>query len=284
MADIYNYLDYRKYLNDRYEELKDAEGVSHRILGKRGGFDPGLFSKVVTGQRDISMKMVGKFIDAFNMSEKEEDYFEVLVLFNQANTHSEKKYHLERLLSFSKCKVKKLVENQYEYYDKWYYSAVRELLHYYPFAGDFEDLADTLIPKIKVREAKKAIELLVGLDMVTQNEEGQYVLTDALITSGYETHSTAINNYVLSGISMAQDALDLFKPHERNLSSITFNYTEEELPELIEKFRSFRKDLMQMITRTPKANRVFQFNMQLFPLSMPYPKPVRPGPKKGGKK
>ena len=45
--------------------------------------------------------------------------------------------------------------------------------------------------------------------MIKQDKEGKYYLTDSLITSGYETQSTAINNYVLSGISMAKDALDL---------------------------------------------------------------------------
>ncbi len=284
MIELYNYLDYRQYLNDRYEELKEKEGVSHRILGKKGGFDPGLFSKVVSGQRDISLKMVFKFIEAFNLNEKEEQYFEKLVLFNQANTHTEKKHYLEELLSFKKCNVKKIIVDQYEFYDKWYYSAVRELLHFFPFDGDFEDLADMLEPKIKLREAKKAVELLEKLEMIKKDESGKYVLTDSLITSGYETQSTAINNYVLSGITMAKDALDRFKSYERNLASITFNYTEEDLPELIEKFRAFRKDLMQMVSKTPNPNRVFQFNMQLFPLSSPYPRPIKPGPKKGGKK
>ena len=100
MADIYHYLDYRTYLRDAYLDLKRSRpsGFTHRRIGQKGGFDPGLFSKVIQGQRNISAKLLPGFCRAFGLEGDEARYFHCLVRFTQADSEAERR-ELERELA-----------------------------------------------------------------------------------------------------------------------------------------------------------------------------------------
>ena len=265
---IFEYLDYRKYLNDYYEiKRKREKGFTHRKIGQLGGFDPGLFSKVITGQRDISLKMIVKFLEAFPLAnEKEEEYFELLVRFNQAVTHSEKKFYLESLMLHRDPKIQHVDEAQYEFYDKWYYTAVRELLHLVPFDGDYQALGKKLNPPIGTRQVKKAIQILEKLDFIKPTKKG-YEVTQKVLTSGYETKSVAVNNHVINSLELSKEALDRFADDQKNLSSITFTFKEDEFDNIVTKVREFRRELMAYISDSDGEDRVYQMNMQLFPVS-----------------
>ncbi len=266
---IYEYLDFRKFLNDYYEARRKVESsFTHRKIGQLGGFDPGLFSKVITGQRDISLKMIVKFLDAFPLNnEKEEEYFELLVRFNQASAHSEKKFFLERLLAFREAKIQTVDEAQYEFYDKWYYTAIRELLHITSFDGDFQALGKKLNPVVGARQVKKAIQILEKLGFIEEDGEKGYRVTQNILSSGYETRSVAVNNHVLNSLELSKEALDRFADDQKNLSSITFTFNESNFEDIVERIRNFRRELMKFISDCEGEDRVYQLNMQLFPVS-----------------
>lgn len=102
MPDIYRYSDYRKYLRDAYLELKRSRpsGFTHRRIGQKGGFDPGLFSKVVQGQRNISGKLVPGFCRAFGLAGEEARYFHCLVRLGQADSDEDRSRAEDELASF----------------------------------------------------------------------------------------------------------------------------------------------------------------------------------------
>lgn len=85
---------------------------------------------------------------------------------------------------------------QYAYYEKWFYSVIREVLAFYPFKADFRQLARMLEPPISAAEAKKAIKLLADLKLIHKNEDGFNKKTDPVITPGYDTRSLAVNQFI----------------------------------------------------------------------------------------
>ncbi len=90
------------------------------------------------------------------------EYFASFVHFNKAKTDRECKQHYERLLALKGINTYTLEKNQYEFFQKWYYSAILTLLDFYPFRHDYKALAAKLSPPITESQARKAVSPRLG--------------------------------------------------------------------------------------------------------------------------
>ena len=176
------------------------------------------------------------------------------------------------MMSFKEAKIKIVDAEQYEYYDKWYYTAVREVLNFYPFRDNYPELAKLLTPPITPTEAKQAIKLLERLQLIKRDDSGIFRLTDALITTGYGAQSVCINNHIINTLDLAKKAIDRFEREERNFSWVALSISEEGYNAIIEELRAFRRKMMSIINQDEKPDRAYLFNFQVIPLSKPYRK------------
>ncbi len=288
MANIFEYTDYRLYLKAAYaERRKENAKFSYRYIAAKVGFaSPGFFSNVLAGDRDISLKLVIKFSELFNLKRKEKEYFEILVLFNKANSGGEKKEYLDRLMAMRGSQIKKVEAHQWEYFEKWHNTAVRELIALRPFRGDFKALAAMIQPPISVPEARKSIELLLNLGLIRKGPDGVFERTDALLTAGDEISRTLIDSFQVQSMDLAKQALEKLPTGSRNFSTLTLSVSSATYAAMIEELRNFRKRLMELARNSDDVDRVYQMNFHVFPVTV---LPVRtPGPLKlvpsGGKK
>ena len=170
---IFNYTDYRNYLADYYKDQKSRNTYfSYRYFaGKAKISSIGLYKDVVSGKQSLSRRAISKFSEAMGHSKREAEYFEAMVFFTDASTVEERKLYFERMMTYHEAKARVIDASRYEYYSHWYYSAIRALISFFPFDGSiFASLANKLSPSIKTEQAKKAIEVLDRLGMITRNE------------------------------------------------------------------------------------------------------------------
>jgi uncharacterized protein (TIGR02147 family) len=273
MIDIYQYTEYRKFMRDFYEaEKAHNPHFSHRYVAMKVGFkSSGFFAKILQGKTNISAKLALRFADFLKLKKREADYFEQLVLFDQAKTESEKQRRFEKMLSFHRSEVKILEAFQYEYFRKWYTIALRELLAFYPFDGDYKALGKMLDPPITAAQARKAVALLEKLGMVCKDSGGVYRQTNAVISTGYDATSMAIHNFLVSSLGLAQESIDRFPRAERDVSTLVMHFSRGMYDTVSEKLKNFRRELLEAVKNDPDpADRVYQFNFQMFPLSRQY--------------
>lgn len=270
-VDIFAFLDYRQYLEAYYRARKAADKkFSHRFIGKEGKFDPGLFSKILQGKRDISPSMVFRLATLLKLNRKETEYFQGLVLYNQARLHSERNHHYEKLIALRGAHAKPVEQHQYRFYGKWHYSALRALLDFRATDGsDCDRLARQLVPAVKPAEVREGLELLEKLGLAERDAHGRYRVRDSLITTGYGNAALNANNFVLESLELAKGAIDRFPATARNLSTATFSIPRARYPHYEARIRAFRRELMAEIEKEKGADIVYQLNLQLFPLSQP---------------
>jgi uncharacterized protein (TIGR02147 family) len=262
VTDIYSYLDYRIFL----KEL--LPGFTHRELGEKGGFDPGLVSKVLNGQRNLSPRMANRFATAFGLEGRPVKFFELLVLFNQARLPSERKQRLAELLAYGKERVSPITRLQHRYYERWHHVAIRELINCGLWNGEnYKQLGELLQPAISAHEARQAIELLLELGMIKRDSRSRFCVTDPLISSGYEGQPVGVNTFIQQGLVLAHESIDRFPAAERNLSTLTISASEPMRQEIVRRLRKFRREILELVENDPRPERVFQMNFQVFPLS-----------------
>ncbi|HKP95605.1 MAG TPA: TIGR02147 family protein [Fibrobacteria bacterium] len=280
MVNIFDYIDYRQYLRDAYAERRaESAKFSYRyIAGKVGFASPGFFANVLAGKKDISLKLVLKFADLFRLGRKEKDYFEALVLFTKATGTSEKKEYLDRLLAMRGPGVKKVEAHQWEYFEKWHHTAVRELIALRPFRGDFRALAAMVNPPITVPEARKSIELLERLGLIRKGMDGSYERTDAAISAGDAISQALISAYQVQAMDLAKYAMDNLPSGTRNFSTLTMSVSAPTYEAMLEELRGFRRRLLEMAEKSEDVDRVYQMNFHVFPLTT-LPAPAAPAPR-----
>jgi uncharacterized protein (TIGR02147 family) len=275
MQSVFEYSDYRKFLLDFYREKKAGQkGFSHRHIAEKVGFKSGgHFSQILSGTANISITFIERLADFLELKRRERLYFQNMVLYNQAKVLSDKKRFFEKMMSFRESLVRTVSGQEYEFYDKWYYTAIRELLSFYPFSGDYEDLSRMLVPAISSAEARGAISLLERLELIRRDGAGLYRPSEALITTGYEAQSVCINNFVFNTLALAQRAIDEIDKKERSLSWVALSVSPSGYDAIVEELRQSRRRIMDIAKNDEHPNRAYLFNVQMFPLSRPFPGP-----------
>lgn len=268
MINIYDYLDYREYLRDYYVEAKKSKPFfSYRFIGNHVGMDSSYVIKVLQRGLHISSKKIDAFIKLLDLDGPGGEYFEALVHFGRAKSVSQQKIYFERLFSLSSVKAHRLEQHQYEFFQKWYYSAVWAIINCLPFDGDYHALAENCMPAITVWEAKRSVRLLEKLELIKKNDDGKYHTTGQNVTTGYKWLSQVVENNQREMIRLAGESLSSFDKKERDISSVTLGIDEKVLPEIQEHIRQFRMSLIKIVNSYAGTGRVYQLNVQLFPLS-----------------
>jgi uncharacterized protein (TIGR02147 family) len=269
MDKIFTYSDYRKFLKDAYTSRKSIDiKFSYRFIAKEAGFNSSsYFLKIIGGSRDISLDLALRLADVFKLKKQEKEYFGLLVQFNQAKTHSEKSHYYEKLGAFRKSKSKLISPDEFEIFDKWYYVAIREMLAFHHFKGDFQSLARKLIPSITPGEAVKAIHLLERLGFIRKDSQGRYRKADLVISTGSEWQAMSVAGFQLQSLELARKAFDNMPRSARDISTLTLSISAEVLAEVKERIKKCREEILELSRDERGADGVYQLNMQFFPLS-----------------
>jgi uncharacterized protein (TIGR02147 family) len=268
MKSVFEYLEYRDFLKDFYEEKKSERSFfSYRLFGTKVGMDASYLAKVLIKHRHISNTSIGKIISFCGLSEREAEYFETMVYFVKAKSHRESKLLFEKLLSLKNVSASTLIESQYDFYQKWYHSTIRSILEFYDFRGDYKALAGQLSPKISAKEAKDSIRLLEKLQLIKKDPAGRYHMTDRAITTGPQWHTLAIQAFQEETIRLSLESLSRHPKKHRDISTVTMNINEQNFQEIKERIKEFRSAVIKYVNEQSSPDRVVQLNMQLFPLS-----------------
>jgi uncharacterized protein (TIGR02147 family) len=269
MINVFDYFDYRKLLKDLYKDHKAQKPYfTYRYLMQKSGMhSAGFFTKILQGKSNISNSSIFKLAEAFQLTKLETTFLQLLVLFNQAKTASEKQHCFEKIVAIKKSRVKTLEPFQFELFDKWYYVAVREVLDFHPFSMDYKELAGMLYPPIKPQEAEMAIKVLEKLGLIKRNPQGVFERLDTIVSTGDEWESMAIEHYQSETLDLAKQAIYRVPKAFRDISTLTLSISEATMPRVREKLKEYRKELLDLAKNDAFADRVYQLNMQLFPLS-----------------
>jgi uncharacterized protein (TIGR02147 family) len=271
MINIFDYIDYRRYLSDYYEDKKrTSSAFSHRWFARKAGFSSPVFLKqVIEGERNLTENMLQKFIKGLALNQKESRYFQNLVGFNQAKTAVKKQEHYSILRSMMHMVDERmLTPHLYDYFNYWYTPVVRELLCLYDFSNDYCRLAESMHPAIKEQEAASAVSLLKRLKLIERAPNGGWRQCDEALATHNELISSAIRSFNRQMIEHAISALNALPVHQRYASGITLTCSEQLYQALIAEIEAFRERAVALVSRNDKPHtRVMQLNVQLFPVS-----------------
>ncbi len=270
---IFDYLDYRRFLQDFYAKRKEENpAFSYENFARKAGLkSKGMVHDILTGKRQLSKDSLFKVADALVLDEKSLTYFELLVGYGQAKSLKEKSFFFRKLKDQSpRTRIRKIRDDCYEFYSQWYYNTLRELLPLIRFTGNHESLGALLNPPVSAVQARKAVELLLRLGLLEKTRTG-FRQVDRLITSGEDVEEMALRDFHLQNMALAAESIDKVPRAERDHSCLIVGFSKGGFETLKTEIQSFRKRVLKMSEEDPKPTRVFHVNFLVFPTTKELP-------------
>jgi uncharacterized protein (TIGR02147 family) len=268
---VFDHLDFRVFLAAWFGWKKATNArFSHRMFARLAGQkSPSLLHHVIAGDRNLTAATVQAFAAAMKLNPAENRFFGLLVALGQAETDRERNEAWEGIAATRQFREARRIEGAaMEYLAHWYYPVVRELAYRADFRPDPEWIGRTLRPTIAPSKAKKALETLLEVGLLRAEADGRVVPADATVVTPHEVAGLAVHNYHHGMLERAQEAIAAFDPSERHFGGVTVAVPQSLIARLKEEVSSFQERILYLCdTAAEPKDRVYQLNLQLFPLS-----------------
>ena len=275
MVSVYSYIDYRRFLKDRFAELKrERKRFSFRAFSRQSGGKSSAFLKLVMdGKRNLAKSGIEMVVRGFKLSAKERRYFELLVGLNQATNNEEKDRYFREILGNRRfVAAKPLAATQFFLFSHWFYVAVLEAVRIDgPKRRDAKWLQKSIHPTVSIKQVKRAVKDLKGLGLLEEDRNGGLKRLDPMLTTEDEVRSVSVANFHVQMSQMAARAVMKDDARDREFSALTVAVSAEEFQKAkteIQKFRRKLHSILESKKGSPKTT-VAHLNIQLFKLTKP---------------
>lgn len=258
--------NYRKYLQDALaQRCAKNPNYSMRAFAKQVGISPSHLSRVMNGKKDISPIAALRIANHLKLKPADMENFLDLVGWETSEGHT-KELIAGRLEARSKeLKRKTLRLEAFRLIADWYHLPLLELAGARGFKSDSRWIAAKL--GISVAEAKSAVNLLVSLKLLAQDEKGKLTRVDgASVETPDDITSVAVRKHHEQMSLKAASAVHEQDTHEREFQSLQFPFDEKKIKRLKEMVREFSQKIEKEF-KSSQATEIYQMNLQFFRLT-----------------
>lgn len=265
---VLDYDDYREYAKDVLEGIRETRPLlSLRHFAKCIGLDAGNLVKLVQKERHLPDRCLAPLIVELGLNRRDSLYLEHLVAFGKARTSEQTRTAYERLLDLKFAKPEVVGREQYAFYKDWKCTAVLAMLHLNGIRPTETVIAGLLEPRSTAEEVAKVLRLLETLGLTKRARGGKWVACKSLITTGEAWKDVGIRAFQKETLRLAERAMERIPREERDISTLTVTLGEKELAKVRDMAREFRRAVLDVASNASAADRVWQLNLQVFPLS-----------------
>ena len=268
MKDIVEYTDYRKYIQDYYDERKRTSAFSWHAFAQKAGFSSDVYLKYVCeGKKNLSVGSAGSVANAMGLVGFEYDYFVLMVSYAHAKNDSAKRAAFEERCALAQAhKIRVLGDEEFNYFKSWKNSVIRELAPHMPGAKPL-DMARACKQKISAAEVSETLDFLIKAKLLKKDKSGNYQQTDkAIKMAPVEAVPLAARDLQRQMGEFAIQSLDL-PLSERVMSGYTLGLTHRAYERIKKEMEDFWRRIVAIATEDDETDCVYRLNMQLFPMS-----------------
>ena len=268
MKEIVEYTDYRKFIQDYYDERKRCSAFSWHAFAQKAGFSSDVYLKYVCeGKKNLSIASAGSVASAMGLVGFEYDYFILMVSYAHAKSDTAKRAAFEERCALAQAhKIRVLGKEEFDYFKSWKNSVIRELAPHMPGAKPLE-MAHACKQKITATEVSETLDFLVKAKLLKKDRNGNYVQTDKAIVMGdVDVVPVVARDLQRQMGEFAIQSLPL-PLSERVMSGYTLGLTDRAYERIKKEMKDFYRRVVAIATEEDEADRVYRLNLQLFPMS-----------------
>lgn len=274
------FTNYREFLREYYEyrraQTRDSlRPYSYATFAAAADIkSPNYLKLIIEGQRNLSRPMAKKFARAMGLSKEESDEFTALVDYTQAAEPLERNRNLKALSDLRVRRQLKSGEINAEAWEKvpgWVTWVLYALTDQQNVTFDPETLHALMRGKARLEEIRRSLDRLLASGELIRDSQTLEVRKGRELMNGSESVPVALVRKLQAElIYLGLESLFHDLPQDREFGAQTMALTEDEFEVLKFELRQFRKRWAKDVgvaRKVSKGHRVFQLNIQLFPVT-----------------
>lgn len=270
---IFGYIDFRAFLNDRLDELKRQNAkYSQRYFCKRLGIRSNSYLQlIIKGKRNLTDALFENLVIEIGLTTREKLFFRDLVAYGQAKTTTQGVAALQKLRRNKHfVKVHNLELDRFDYYADPLTLTLRELVAVKGFKEDPHWIMQRVPYKTTPLQIRDAIESLIRYGHLLRDENKSLKVAHKHQETGSQLGAVPIRSYHLNMLRMAGESMEL-PTDQRYFQGLTMSIPKNTYDEIVEQFALFQDRIRAIVDASGEAEGVYQLQMALFPLTkQPY--------------
>lgn len=267
--DVYTYHDYRLFLRDLLQHLKQSERLSTRQVAKASGVSESYLSMVVSGQRRLSEDQLNKLVPTLQLERSEASYLSWLITVVEAESPEAQLEALKKIQRFRQYRNMNPLEIEtYKYLEHWYHIAIRELAQLPGFKADPKWIQENLRYKVGLPEIKQALQFLFEHGFLHQTSDGSFAKPEKLIQCKTGVLKPALTKFHTEMLQLAAQSISEIPSQERNISAYTGAIPADKVEEARAILDEARRRIVELAQSTGSgSDTVYHFGFLAFPLT-----------------
>lgn len=269
MKPIVEYTDYRKVVQDYYEDCKRRFSFTWREFAEKAGFSSVVYLKYVgEGKKNLSASGATQTAQAMGLEGFERTYFELLVAYAHAKDDDSRKAIFAKICALAdEHRVKFAGRDDFEFFSSWKNIVLREIAPAMPGAKPLE-MAKARKPAITAAEVTEILKVLTKSGLLEKDSEGTYRQTDrTLFMDSFGVKDLVAKDLQVQMGELAVDAAKNMHKEERCMTGVTFGLTARSRERIEHEIAEFTRRMAAIAAEEEETEQVFRLNLQFFPLS-----------------
>ena len=234
---------------------------------------PNYLKLVTTGEKNLTPENIVRFSKALELDSHESDYFEALVLFNQARESLQKQFYQDRLTRL-KARMggevgKTLEEFEFEVMSSWLHHVLMVMTNIKGFLLSPPWIKRQLFDQANEEEIRRIYDQLFAMGLLKKEDNGVVKQTYKQVKTKPVMRRLSAKLFHEGILKRAIEGLHIGKPEDREYTSLLVGISEDQLPEIKKRIREFVKDLNDLALENPEPDQIYSFSVAAFPMSKP---------------
>lgn len=273
------YTDFREYLKDyfahrRHLTARDLRPYSYSDFSAAADIkSPNYLKMIILGQRNLSPDMVKKFAKALKLDKQQQEEFEFLVLYGQEKDPLTRNKFLKKLCEIRSTNALdqgQIDEVTWEKVPSWLSWVLYAMIDQEGVSFDPASLKKYLRNVSSEKQIQLALDKLIASHDIIIDEQNRAHKKNHMISNADKISPALIRKLQSELIYLGLESLYRDEPTEREISGFTLAMTAEEYSWVRHELRKVRKEIqtkLMMAREKSPGKKVYQVNIQMFPLT-----------------
>jgi uncharacterized protein (TIGR02147 family) len=233
---------------------------SVRALARKMGLSPAMTSRVLSGKRNVSLKLARQITEALLLDPQERS--EILSLFPE-----KKPLRSDRPTDQLDPLYLQLNADHFRMISEWHYFAILSLMKTRAFKSDFDWIGERL--GLAASQVEQAVERLIRLELITRDDSGNLLRSPSKFRTSDDVVNLSVRKALFEGLDLARHALETEPLERRDFTSLTLAFPSSRMNEAKEMIRKFQDafDARFEAGEPENTDEVYRLTVGLFPLT-----------------